>query len=562
MGSSRIDAGRGSGLVFVVALLAVLAPGGQARADFLGEGKWIARVVGSGPFGADPPFDICARLEFSAGEQAPFGVPVDGAGEIGAFICRGVATLASGESVPSIIPTSECVSEVNGALSFKADIGLVRDRNSVLLSWVSERLFSFKGGVASRLAFDSLAMDGKYTSSLEGLGDAGACGSAAISFYGTFKFNVFRAVPTTEGNNVSVSTGTTYVNPLTGKETAVNVDIGFASVEGPGTTLVTAVSNVSGTVSGNFATDAGGFRPTYIDVTTTAPYTPPLTICTSYEDLDNDGIVDGTTVPESALSFLHQENGTFVDRTVLRDPEANRICAQVDSLSYLVVLVRSDGVCAVPGEACDDGNACTSADTCNANLDCVGSGAADCDDGIECTLDECVAPAGCRHTSPPAPECLEGSKTQLVVGQSSRQVDFKWQGGPLDKATFGDPTASGGYSLCVFDANGLYAHATAPAGCDSGTCWNATRAGFKFKSKAGVGGLTAALLGAGEAGKAKMQAKGKGPNVDLARPGIKLGPPVEVRLVQEGTPFCVRSGFAKSAVSKNDAKKFVAKTKP
>ena len=51
--------------------------------------------------------------------------------------------------------------------------------------------------------------------------------------------------------------------------------------------------------------------------------------------------------------------------------------------------VNTEGVC-------DDGNACTATDTCQAG-ECIGTDEADCDDGNKCTVDTCDAD-GCVHT--------------------------------------------------------------------------------------------------------------------------------------------------------------------
>ena len=46
--------------------------------------------------------------------------------------------------------------------------------------------------------------------------------------------------------------------------------------------------------------------------------------------------------------------------------------------------------------ACDDGNLCTSGDTCGGGA-CVGSGTANCDDGNACTSDSCLPASGCSN---------------------------------------------------------------------------------------------------------------------------------------------------------------------
>jgi hypothetical protein len=51
-----------------------------------------------------------------------------------------------------------------------------------------------------------------------------------------------------------------------------------------------------------------------------------------------------------------------------------------------------------PGASCDDGNACTVMDTCNAQAQCSGQ-QKDCDDGLSCTSDSCNSSNGqCQHS--------------------------------------------------------------------------------------------------------------------------------------------------------------------
>lgn len=52
---------------------------------------------------------------------------------------------------------------------------------------------------------------------------------------------------------------------------------------------------------------------------------------------------------------------------------------------------KSDGV------GCDDGNVCTQSDSCQAGV-CHGGAAPSCDDGNPCTVDSCDSVAGCQHT--------------------------------------------------------------------------------------------------------------------------------------------------------------------
>ncbi|MFC1827796.1 Kazal-type serine protease inhibitor domain-containing protein [Thermodesulfobacteriota bacterium] len=54
--------------------------------------------------------------------------------------------------------------------------------------------------------------------------------------------------------------------------------------------------------------------------------------------------------------------------------------------------------CSVDGTACDDGDACTAADTCSAGV-CIGGAPLDCDDANSCTTDSCDAGIGCIQTN-------------------------------------------------------------------------------------------------------------------------------------------------------------------
>ena len=60
------------------------------------------------------------------------------------------------------------------------------------------------------------------------------------------------------------------------------------------------------------------------------------------------------------------------------------------------------------GMLCDDGKVCTWTDLCNAQGACVG-GAAECDDGIACTVDSCTEAGGCvAAKSPEGSGCDDG----------------------------------------------------------------------------------------------------------------------------------------------------------
>ena len=86
--------------------------------------------------------------------------------------------------------------------------------------------------------------------------------------------------------------------------------------------------------------------------------------------------------------------------------EATDSCENVDCSNLTVgceVGVCENGECMVQnsqtGTVCDDGNACTSNDTCNGQGTCLSGSPIDCDDANMCTDDSCNGNIGCVYTS-------------------------------------------------------------------------------------------------------------------------------------------------------------------
>jgi hypothetical protein len=97
----------------------------------------------------------------------------------------------------------------------------------------------------------------------------------------------------------------------------------FANVSNAGTTTVAPIPPSSaGTAPGGFALGNIAY-----EITTTANFTPPVTVCF---------VVPDAAISQSAfnqLALLHNEDGMLVDRTTTRDFAARTICGQVTSLS-------------------------------------------------------------------------------------------------------------------------------------------------------------------------------------------------------------------------------------
>jgi len=119
---------------------------------------------------------------------------------------------------------------------------------------------------------------------------------------------------------------------------------------------------------------------------------------------------------------------------------------------------------------CDDGNACTTSDTCAGGL-CVGGAARDCDDHDACTSDTCASATGCAHA--PIPPCDDGNACTIdscapavgCVATAAPACDD----GKLCTTDRCDPIAG-----CVFAANTLACSdgdpCTVADKCGAGAC--------------------------------------------------------------------------------------------
>jgi hypothetical protein len=118
------------------------------------------------------------------------------------------------------------------------------------------------------------------------------------------------------------------------------------------------------------------------------------------------------------------------------------------------------------------------------------------------------------------------------------RLQWKWiKGAATTKADFGDPTATTGYALCLYDGNGdLISSATIPAAgtCNAASprpCWRASASGYRYVDKdLTPSGIQQVVLKAGMAGKAQVLVKGRGEL--LAMPSLPVTTlPIRVQLV-------------------------------
>jgi hypothetical protein len=153
----------------------------------------------------------------------------------------------------------------------------------------------------------------------------------------------------------------------------------------------------------------------------------------------------------------------------------------------------------------------------------------------------------------------------LVVKSSSQDARdtllFKWmRGAQTALADFGDPLHSADYALCLYTGNQHtpLTHVTIPA---NSTKWSAeSDRGYRYTDGgATAAGVIKARLKSGEAGKSRVQVKGKG--VNLPDPTFSFLPlPVTAQLVNSQTNTCFEAVYQAAHLKKNDAGSFKAVT--
>ncbi len=229
------------------------------------------------------------------------------------------------------------------------------------------------------------------------------------------------------------------------------------------------------------------------------------------------------------------------------------------------------------GTGCDDANGCTITDQCLAGA-CTGNPmtcgdgtvqggcAEECDDGNLVPEDGCNATCQLEPCGPtPAVGCRQptvSGKAQLKLkdtDDAKDQLQWKWgSGAATTLAELGDPTTTESYYLCLYDAGVLRSSTQIPAGgmCSGKPCWKAGTHGFQYKSKELLPDGTAQLkLKEGIAGKAQIQIKAKGVNLEMPALGGALIGPVTVQLKQASEAVCWEAIYS-VPFSKNDGTSF------
>ncbi|RPJ33463.1 MAG: hypothetical protein EHM35_10520, partial [Planctomycetaceae bacterium] len=206
----------------------------------------------------------------------------------------------------------------------------------------------------------------------------------------SFNWTVEAPLPpnTLTGNNVSV--------------TVENASVLFATVTGDGLTTVDTLSSAPALPDGYLQLGAQ-----YYDVSTTATYIAPVTVCFTY--------TSGSIA--EPVRLLHYEGSAWVDVTTSSDPLAGQVCGEPGSLSPFAIATGTAAV--VPDTMIDAGppefTASTSADFAFSSNDPLAT--------FECALDDLLDWGSCTPTT---------SFTGLATGQHSLLVRAKNPAGLYD----------------------------------------------------------------------------------------------------------------------------------
>lgn len=294
----------------------------------------------------------------------------------------------------------------------------------------------------------------------------------------------------------------------------------------PGTlTQPTTVSIAAGAPDSDFNVGSPATRVLVVELQPEGVvFDPPVTVTLRWPDTDGDGKVDGTNLNEQTLRVWR--NGGPITHTCGNaacsgTPCVSASCDQTLNAWTLTVSQFSELVTAV--EPCQP-----------------------------------TPETGCRGVTAPRKAALA-----LKRGSEERSDRFSWKwtkGADTPLSTFGAPTATDGYRLCVYDALGLRMSATVPAAgsCAGKACWTAQSTGYVYKNRALVpDGIALLQLKSGEAGKAKVRVNGKGTLLDLpALPLVNL--PVTAQLVRDDRRECWTAVY--STATRNDSQRFTAKS--
>jgi hypothetical protein len=161
-------------------------------------------------------------------------------------------------------------------------------------------------------------------------------------------------------------------------------------------------------------------------------------------------------------------------------------------------------------------------------------------------------PSACRE-----PAAERKSKLKLirkgVTGEKDKLVWSWTKGEETDLGEFGDPVATDGYDLCLYEDGELVQSFDIPgAGLCSGLpCWRETGSGFSYRDRdLTPDGILAVRLTPGTVGRAKVKVVGKGTRLDV--PDLNaLSGTLDVQLQKKADTLCWGATFS-APYTKND----------
>jgi hypothetical protein len=219
------------------------------------------------------------------------------------------------------------------------------------------------------------------------------------------------------------------------------------------------------------------------------------------------------------------------------------------------------------GEPCDDGNACTVGDTCQA-LVCTGTllpDGTECDDGSLCTQGEQCEEGVCTPGPGPLAGChatLMAERSRLLlVDQSNNARDrlvWRWERGEWTTLSeFGDPTTSTTYTLCIWDELAETPTLVSETTIPPGDRWTPVTNGYRYVDSHRVhGGVRRVILKAGGDRQARIAMRGKGENLWVPGLPLQQDSHVTVQLVNENA--CWEAEY--STFVRRDSERFDARS--
>jgi hypothetical protein len=275
-------------------------------------------------------------IDWDLDERLFFGIPIVPGVDVGS---SGLQVTVAGQGFP--FPTSGTIisqdlDDIEGLPKLEIEFSGVFSATQAEMR--SGNPFGFVWPVTSFIERLPATFPTNITYVIDGIGRCiSDCESGTPIFDVTLAVNGFQAATTPTGTGSQTSTTTTaeFYNVNTQETQSQTIDVEFTEVTASGSTTVSASTNSTASFSFGFQTLP---NPLYLDIVTNATVTFPALVCLTYVDDDNDGVVDGTTTNAVDLRLLHNEDGTFVDRTVLPVDTVNkRVCAEVMSFSEFIM---------------------------------------------------------------------------------------------------------------------------------------------------------------------------------------------------------------------------------